>query len=966
MTVEPRRLALNDIQINAGTSKTAGYIKVSNYKDVSDDNRLVYVLYEYNRGQEPSQFYDTIDETPATTFDPNTRYYLKETNNGVDSWIWQKDLTAEEFEEAQQGTYVTVSVRQTQDQSPQAGTTYYYNKSGNILTYTGTPDFTFRSNAVRLVGVQLGGVGTIQQDGKDYFRFPGLKSGCSYLLQVYCLDHTLAGKSDAGAYKTTWTTEGIGDNGTTFPALSPAEYDKAIECSVTGNYIKAGCDDQLAETIVARVKGSSEFYTFTTNRAVEGGKTAGGKLDDYDWTYNFVQDNKNCEGMDNYRVATYPADNIWTWNPATTEWFAKNFTMKEGADPTVSLEGSNSLSGGSVSGSRTDMYLRLNMRNGFTEDDNTKLYFLLERSKDQSDWEIVISDDGIPLSEEELKETLGVSSILKVNNSADSNAANTVRTWTYYGKDLTNYSADHTAVKTLDDMKIRFYSADSCIRPGYYYRAVALVLQQENGNNTVLNIKKDDGTLAGISAPRYWDQYDGQDLVMASSIRGINTLTYNLKVTNYGGVLIDKAYMIRLCKQHREDDGTIWYEPLDDAKYYSKIWRDGELGWENTTHSPEAKDKYDVNGHRQKLYAGYSYQLEFENLEPKTTYRVQIYGFTDRDYDNYIELGYVKADGTYVPTIQSEKKEKEITVSDFYEGIYTEVTEDTPDSSGIYYVKKDEGMNVTLTKGVDYKVGDGITSADNIWERDDTAQKVVPTTDTKYESGKTYYKNYPVYQPLTGLTEFQSGTTYYTYIKGNAYYPKPKAGQYVGNQVWDGNFWQHPNSRFLLAQKYLYHGNTSYMDDRGNMHEDWFGKNWYTKRTIQNAEGKVGYTDLLTAWSSDVTTVAEGTRCLPGEFLSVDTDQANKLTLFVKDAFNMGIADRCEYTLLYGGKAIASGTLVKGNQASLFNDGGTDGNISLTLTNANFDFTNTGDYVLQVNYYDAADVISNVSYKITR
>jgi len=267
---------------------------------------------------------------------------------------------------------------------------------------------------------------------------------------------------------------------------------------------------------------------------------------------------------------------------------------------------------------------------------------------------------------------------------------------------------------------------------------------------------------------------------------------------------------------------------------------------------------------------------------------------------------------------------------------------------------------------VDYKVGDGITSADNIWERDDTAQKVVPTTDTKYESGKTYYKNYPVYQPLTGLTEFQSGTTYYTYIKGNAYYPKPKAGQYVGDQVWDGNFWQHPNSRFLLAQKYLYHGNTSYMDDRGNMHEDWFGKNWYAKRTIQNAEGKVGYTDLLTAWSSDVTTVAEGTRCLPGEFLSVDTDQANKLTLFVKDAFNMGIADRCEYTLLYGGKAIASGTLVKGNQASLFNDGGTDGNISLTLTNANFDFTNTGDYVLQVNYYDAADVISNVSYKITR
>ena len=966
MTVEPRRLALNDIQINAGTSKTAGYIKVSNYKDVSDDNRLVYVLYEYNQGQEPGQFYDTIDETPATTFDPNTRYYIKETNNGVDSWIWQKDLTAEEFEEAQQGTYVTVSATRTQDQSPQAGTTYYYNKSGNILTYTGTPDFTFRSNAVRLVGVQLGGVGTIQQDGKDYFRFPGLKSGCSYLLQVYCLDHTLAGKSDAGAYKTTWTTEETEDNGTTFPALSPAEYDEAIKCSETGNYIKAGRDDQLAETIVARVKGSSEFYTFTTNRAVEGGKTAGGKLDLYDWTYNFAQDNKDCEGMDNYRIATYPADDIWTWNPATTEWFAKLFTMKEGADPSIRIESNNSLDGGSVSGNRTEMYLRLYMRNGFTEDDNTKLYFLLERSKDQSDWEIVISDDGIPLSEEELKETLGVSKILKVNNSADPSGATTVRTWTYYGKDLTNYSADHTAVKTLDDMKIRFYSADPCIRPGYYYRAVALVLQQENGNNTVLNIKKDDGTLAGISAPRYWDQYDGQDLVMASSIRGINTLTYNLKVTNYGGVLIDKAYMIRLCKQHREDDRTIWYEPLDDAKYYSKIWRDGELRWENTTHSQEAKDKYDVNGHRQKLYAGYSYQLEFENLEPETTYRVQIYGFTDRDYDNYIELGYVKADGTYVPTIQSDKQEEEIAVSDFYEGIYTEVTEDTPDSSRIYYVKKDDGMNVTLIKGVDYKVGDGITSADNILERDDTAQKVVPTTDTKYESGKTYYKNYPVYQPLTGLTVFQSGTTYYTYTKGNAYYPKPKAGQYVGDQVWDGNYWNHANSRFLLAQKYLYHGDTSYTDDKGNVHEDWFGQNWYAKRTIQNAEGKVGYTDLLTAWSSDVTTVAEGTRCLPGEFLSVDTDQANKLTLFVKDAFNMGIADRCEYTLLYGGKAIASGTLVKGNQASLFNDGGTDGNISLTLTNANFDFTNTGDYVLQVNYYDAADVISNVSYKITR
>ena len=64
--------------------------------------------------------------------------------------------------------------------------------------------------------------------------------------------------------------------------------------------------------------------------------------------------------------------------------------------------------------------------------------------------------------------------------------------------------------------------------------------------------------------------------------------------------------------------------------------------------------------------------------------------------------------------------------------------------------------------------------------------------------------------------------------------------------------------------------------------------------------------DIIIRWSSDVTTVAEGTRCLPGEFLSVDTDQANKLTLFVKDAFNMGIADRCEYTLLYGGKAIAS------------------------------------------------------------
>lgn len=470
MTVEPRRLALNDIQINAGTSKTAGYIKVSNYKDVSDDNRLVYVLYEYNQGQEPGQFYDTIDETPATTFDPNTRYYIKETNNGVDSWIWQKDLTAEEFEEAQQGTYVTVSATRTQDQSPQAGTTYYYNKSGNILTYTGTPDFTFRSNAVRLVGVQLGGVGTIQQDGKDYFRFPGLKSGYSYLLQVYCLDHTLAGKSDAGAYKTTWTTEETEDNGTTFPALSPAEYDEAIKCSETGNYIKAGRDDQLSETIVARVKGSSEFYTFTTNRAVEGGKTAGGKLDLYDWTYNFAQDNKDCEGMDNYRIATYPADDIWTWNPATTEWFAKLFTMKEGADPSIRIESNNSLDGGSVSGNRTEMYLRLYMRNGFTEDDNTKLYFLLERSKDQSDWEIVISDDGIPLSEEELKETLGVSKILKVNNSADPSGATTVRTWTYYGKDLTNYSADHTAVKTLDDMKIRFYSADPCIRPGYYYR----------------------------------------------------------------------------------------------------------------------------------------------------------------------------------------------------------------------------------------------------------------------------------------------------------------------------------------------------------------------------------------------------------------------------------------------------------------------------------------------------------------
>lgn len=964
MTVEPRRLALNDIQINAGTSKTAGYIKVSNYKDVSDDNRLVYVLYEYNRGQEPSQFYDTIDETPATTFDPNTRYYIKETNNGVDSWIWQKDLTAEEFEEAQQGTYVTVSVRQTQDQSPQADTTYYYNKSGNILTYTGTPDFTFRSNAVRLVGVQLGGVGTIQQDGKDYFRFPGLKSGCSYLLQVYCLDHTLAGKSDVGAYKTTWTTEGTGDNGTTFPALSPKQYNEATKCSETGNYIKAGRDDQLAETIVARVKGSSEFYTFTTNRAVDSGYSAGDKLDDYDWTYDFTKDQQKCSGMINYSVATYPAGNIWTWQPERTDWFAKLFTMKEGADPSIRIESNNSLNGGSVSGNRTDMYLRLYMRNGFTEDDNTKLYFLLERSKDQRDWEIVISDDGIPLSEEELKETLGVSSILKVNNSADPNAAHTVRTWTYYGKDLTNYSADHTAVKTLDDMKIRFYSADSCIRPGYYYRAVALVLQQEDGNNTVLNIKKDDGTLAGISAARYWDQYDGQDLVMASSIRGIHTLTYNLKVTNYGGVLIDRRYMIRLCKQHREDDGTIWYEPLDDAKYYSKIWRDGELKWENTTHSQTAKDKYDVNGHRQILYAGYSYQLEFENLEPKTTYRVQIYGFADRDYDNYIELGYVKSDGTYVPTIQSDKQEKGITVSDFYEGSYTQVVESEPDPSKTYYVKKD-GVNIQLIAGTDYQVGDPITSDDNIRERDGN-NNIGPTTDTTYIDNKIYYKALQAYQPLTGLAAFQSGTTYYTYTKGNAYYPKPKAGQYVGDQVWDDNFWQHPNSRFLLAQKYLYHGDTSYTDDRGNVHEGWFGQHWYEKWTIQNAEGKVGHTDLLTAWSSDVTTVAEGTRCLPGEFLSVDTDQANKLTLFVKDAFNMGIADRCEYTLLYGGTSIASGTLVKGNQASLFNDGGTDGNISLTLTNANFDFTNTGDYVLQVNYYDAADVISNVSYKITR
>lgn len=109
--------------------------------------------------------------------------------------------------------------------------------------------------------------------------------------------------------------------------------------------------------------------------------------------------------------------------------------------------------------------------------------------------------------------------------------------------------------------------------------------------------------------------------------------------------------------------------------------------------------------------------MEFENLEPETTYRVQIYGFTDRDYDNYIELGYVKADGTYVPTIQSDKQEEEIAVSDFYEGIYSEVTEDTPDSSRIYYVKKDDGMNVTLIKGVDYKVGDGITSADNnLWK----------------------------------------------------------------------------------------------------------------------------------------------------------------------------------------------------------------------------------------------------------
>lgn len=965
MTVEPRRLALNDIQINAGTSKTAGYIKVSNYKDVSDDNRLVYVLYEYNRGQEPNRFYEHINMEPATIFDANGKYYIYDNSSGVDSWIWQQGLTEEEFAEALQGTYLTLSsANETKDQIPDADKTYYYYKNGNYLTYTGTPDFTFRSNAVRLVGVQLGGVGTIQQDGKDYFRFPGLKSGCSYLLQVYCLDHTLAGKSDVGAYKTTWTTEATGDNGTTFPALSIGQYNEATKCSKNGNYIKAGRDDQLAETIVARVKGSSEFYTFTTNRAVDSGYSAGDKLDDYDWTYDFTKDQQKCSGMINYSVATYPAGNIWTWQPERTDWFAKLFTMKEGADPSIRIESNNSLNGGSVSGNRTDMYLRLYMRNGFTEDDNTKLYFLLERSKDQRDWEIVISDDGIPLSEKELKETLGVSSILKVNNSADPNAAHTVRTWTYYGKDLTNYSADHTAVKTLDDMKIRFYSADSCIRPGYYYRAVALVLQQEDGNNTVLNIKKDDGTLAGISAPRYWDQYDGQDLVMASSIRGINILTYNLKVTNYGGVLIDKAYMIRLCKQHREDDGTIWYEPLDDAKYYSKIWRDGELRWENTTHSQEAKKEYNANGHRQILYAGYSYQLEFENLDPETTYRVQIYGFADRDYDNYIELGYVKDDGTYVSTIQSDKQEKEITVSDFYEGIYTEVTENTPDPSKTYYVKKD-GVNIQLTAGTDYQVGDSITSDDNIRERDGN-NNISPTIDTTYKDNKIYYKVLPAYQPLTGLTEFQSGTTYYTYTKGNAYYPKPKAGQYVGDQVWDGNFWQHPNSRFLLAQKYLYHGDTSYTDDRGNVHEGWFGQHWYEKWTIQNAEGKVGYTDLLTAWSSDVTTVAEGTRCLPGEFLSVDTDQANKLTLFVKDAFNMGIADRCEYTLLYGGTSIASGTLVKGNQASLFNDGGTDGNISLTLTNANFDFTNTGDYVLQVNYYDAADVISNVSYKITR
>jgi hypothetical protein len=209
-----------------------------------------------------------------------------------------------------------------------------------------------------------------------------------------------------------------------------------------------------------------------------------------------------------------------------------------------------------------------------------------------------------------------------------------------------NYSTykDQDTVSTWSDAKRSnlgygqntFYSpyySGGTIKPGYYYRLKALIVQRQESSNgeiiykNVTNVTNADTTdQTVVCSSDYitcWDTWENSvefDFAphVLNVVASADTLSMNIHFSDYNNTSVDGKYFLRLAKATTADNGTVSWEVLENSESDSDKYPNGSL-----------YNYYEFDE---------TYTVSFTNLDPDTTYRLQVYALMDTDFDNNANL----------------------------------------------------------------------------------------------------------------------------------------------------------------------------------------------------------------------------------------------------------------------------------------------------------------------------------------
>ncbi len=322
----------------------------------------------------------------------------------------------------------------------------------------------------------------------------------------------------------------------------------------------------------------------------------------------------------------------------------------------------------------------------YKQDENTEVYFVLERRASTSDdWKTVLAPEDYYTTAIKNAVTTEDEDAYCAQDGTISDVSMTH--WEYYGNDYsyTDLTANTAGTTYTASMSLTYYP-DGVIQPGYYYRMKIMIFQfDENGENPALvSLYSSSSSQRYTAITTEWKQYSYNSLnplvKVTNTVRAQDSITVNIQGQSTYYTYLDRYYYLRLCKW----DGTEWVV-LEDTDSASKSVY-GAVTYGSTSIS----DRCD----KVAYLVGRTYSVSFQNLDYNTTYALRFYGLMDSDYDNYVNV----ADSSGTPLAENDET---------YGTIFTEIAD------GDYYDSSKSVTDPGARLSVLYKYYLGISSSDS-------------------------------------------------------------------------------------------------------------------------------------------------------------------------------------------------------------------------------------------------------------